>query len=165
MDSKIKLKIICLFILLSSCVNSKMKLDFKTAIGEYYSNSYRGIERLELKKDSTYVYEFIRKGQIDSFKNTGTWVFERDFDKDWGMSSIKFINWKDKSLIGYSSEKEYLDEFSRLSDKQKESLFGPKTLYIWFTTDVFSFKKKYVLRRVIDNQEEYDFVKVGNGTE
>ena len=152
-----------LIILIFGCGNNKLHLSFDSAIGVYASNCDKGIEILELKPDSTYVY-LVKNNNKVIFKNKGRWSFVKDLDVDWDMSGIRFTNWEDRARIGYSSEEDYLKEFSKYTTEQQEYInkHKSKTTNIWFTRDVKSLKRKYILRRTIDAQEEYDFVKISS---
>ena len=59
-------------ILLFGCNNKDMELDFYSVIGKYKSNYKRGKEFLELRSDSTYIYELQTKlGEV--YRDTGKW--------------------------------------------------------------------------------------------
>lgn len=141
-------------VVLFSCNRNDMKIDYSSAIGKYKSNYKKGTEILELKSDSTFIYQLI-VNQNKRYKDVGHWFLsERD-------NQITFYDWCDRIFIGYNSKKDYIASQQKMfniilnpNEIPKKEVYNMK-----FIIAIKSFKKSYVLRRSIDLQEEYDFIK------
>lgn len=152
----LQLTIVLNILLLINCNGHqpKLELDFDSAIGKYKSNYKNGLEMLELRSDSTYIYKLVIN-QDEKYEDVGRWILSETKNK------VTFTDWNNRTFMGYNSKEEYI--------KLQYEMFGleinpnevPKYKFyrMEFLTTIKSLKKVYVLRRSYDFQEEFDFIK------